>query len=197
MTSNEFTLSKRSKNFLIAGLVLLLLVIIGVFAFQVATEYIWMDSLSFGDVYTKVLYTKVALSVSGFILFFLLSLGTGYWIRNSYLSHFSASQLPPVIKQKKLAFPLIAVIAIFVGIIGSGIVQGVGWEPTLKLLNYASFDQADPHFNMDISFYVFVSCTDWGSFRIWHVSDESFCSNTYGQFFCDNRIVISWRSLFR
>src|SRR5699024_12710988 len=31
-----------------------------------------------------------------------------------------------------------------------------GWEPTLKLLNYASFDQADPHFNMDISFYVFV-----------------------------------------
>src|SRR5699024_9447974 len=47
-------------------------------------------------------------------------------------------------------------IAIFVGIIGSGIVQGVGWEPTLKLLNYASFDQADPHFNMDISIYVFV-----------------------------------------
>src|SRR5690625_4379637 len=120
MTSNEFTLSKRSKNFLIAGLVLLLLVIIGVFAFQVATEYIWMDSLSFGDVYTKVLYTKVALSVSGFILFFLLSLGTAYWIRNSYLSHFSPSQLPPVVKQKKLAFPLIAVIAIFVGIIGSG-----------------------------------------------------------------------------
>src|SRR5699024_1690676 len=101
-------------------------------------------------------YTKVALSVSGFILFFLLSLGTAYWIRNSYLSHFSPSQLPPVIKQKKLAFPLIAVIAIFVGIIGSGIVQGVGWEPTLKLLNYASFDQADPHFNMDISSYVFV-----------------------------------------
>src|SRR5699024_12672195 len=51
---------------------------------------------------------------------------------------------------------LIVVIAIFVGIIGSGIVQGDGWEPTLKLLNYASFDQADPHFNMDISFYVFV-----------------------------------------
>src|SRR5699024_12360258 len=82
--------------------------------------------------------------------------GTAYWIRNSYLSHFSPSQLPPVVKQKKLAFPLIAVIAIFVGIIGSGIVQGVGWEPTLKLLNYASFDQADTHFNKDISFYVFV-----------------------------------------
>src|SRR5699024_12762865 len=97
-----------------------------------------------------------ALSVSGFILFFLLSLGTAYWIRNSYLSHFSPSQLPPVIKQKKLAFPLIAVIAIFVVIIGSGIVQGVGREPSLKLLNYASFDQADKHFNMDISFYVFV-----------------------------------------
>src|SRR5699024_1586905 len=56
---------------------------------------------------------------------------------------------------EKACFPIDSVIAIFVGIIGSGIVQGVGWEPTLKLLNYASFDQADPHFNMDISFYVF------------------------------------------
>src|SRR5699024_9208574 len=156
MTSNEFTLSKRSKNFLNAGLVLLLLVIIGVFAFQVATGYIWLDSLSFGDVYTYVLYTNVDLSVSGFLLFFLLCLVIAFWIRNRYFSHFSSSQFSPVVKQKKLAFPLIAVIAIFVGIIGSGIVQGVGWEPTLKLLNYASFDQADPHFNMDISFYVFV-----------------------------------------
>src|SRR5699024_11979133 len=104
-----FALSNRINIFFIAGFVFLLLVIIVVFAFQVATEYIWMDSLSFGDVYTKVLYTKVALSVSGFILFFLLSLGTAYWIRNSYLSHFSPSQLPPVVKQKKLAFPLIAV----------------------------------------------------------------------------------------
>src|SRR5699024_6922338 len=130
MTSNEFTLSKRSKNFLIAGLVLLLLVIIGVFAFQVATEYIWMDSLSFGDVYTKVIYTQVASSVSGFILAFLLSLWTAYWIRKSYLSHFSPRLLPPVIKQKKRAFPLIAVIAIFGGMIGSGIVQGVGWGST-------------------------------------------------------------------
>src|SRR5699024_7554773 len=136
--------------------VLLLLVIIGVFAFQVATEYIWMDSLSFGDVYTKVLYTKVALSVSGFILFFLLRLGSVYWFRNSYLFHFSTIIFTLIVKKTKLAFLLIAVIAIFVGIIGSGIVQGVGWEPTLKLLNYASFDQADPHFNMDISFYVFV-----------------------------------------
>src|SRR5699024_11740113 len=104
MTSNVFTLSKRSKNFLIAGLVLLLLVIIGVFAFQVATESIWMDSLSFGDVYTKVLYSKVALSVCGFVLFFLLSFGTAFWIRNSFLSHSSPSQLPPVIKLKTSAF---------------------------------------------------------------------------------------------
>lgn len=156
MATNEFSLSKRGKGFLIAGLALLLIVIIGVFAFQVGTEYIWMDSLSFGDVYTKVLYTKIALSVSGFILFFLLTLGTVYWIRNSYLHHFSPSQLPPVVKQKKLAYPLIAVVGIFIGIIGSGIIQGVGWEPTLKLLNYASFDKADPHFNMDTSFYIFV-----------------------------------------
>src|SRR5699024_11296342 len=100
MTSNEFTLSKRSKNFLIAGLVLLLLVIIGVFAFQVATEYIWMDSLSFGDVYTIVLYTKVVLSVSGFILFFLFSLGISYWFRICYLSVLCLIQLPNIVTQR-------------------------------------------------------------------------------------------------
>src|SRR5699024_5870117 len=58
--------------------------------------------------------------------------------------------------QKKLAIPLICVIALFVGIFGRGVVQGVVWEPTLKLLNYASFDQADARFNMDFSFYVVV-----------------------------------------
>lgn len=152
----DLTVSKRSKLMLSIILVLLLLFILGTFAFRLFTDYIWMDSLSFGSVYTTVLYTKVLLGVSGFVLFFVLTFGTIYWLRVSYMNHFSYVQLPPIVKLKKFAFPIMIFISIMIGMIGSGIVQGIGWEPTLKLLNYASFDTTDPYFNMDISFYIFV-----------------------------------------
>src|SRR5699024_4416578 len=120
------------------------------------TDYIWMDSLSFGSVYTKVLYTKVILAASGFVLFFILTFITSYFIRSSYMNHFSYVQLPPIIKKKKYIYPLMILISFIVGIAGSGIVQGIGWEPLLKLLNYAEFDKVDPYFGKDISFYIFV-----------------------------------------
>src|SRR5699024_12631774 len=45
---------------------------------------------------------------------------------------------------------------IIIGIIGSVIVQGIGWETALKVLNATSFDIADPHFGKDVSFYIFI-----------------------------------------
>src|SRR5699024_12270314 len=47
-------------------------------------------------------------------------------------------------------------IGIIIGILGSVIVQGIGWEPALKFLNATSFDIADPHFGKDVSFYIFI-----------------------------------------
>ena len=96
----DLTVSKRSKLMLSIILVLLLLFILGTFAFRLFTDYIWMDSLSFGSVYTTVLYTKVLLGVSGFVLFFVLTFGTIYWLRVSYMNHFSYVQLPPIVKLK-------------------------------------------------------------------------------------------------
>src|SRR5699024_7566684 len=89
-------------------------------------------------------------------LFFILMFGTAFWIRKSYLSHFHPSHLPPIIKEKKWAIPTMLVVSFFVGIIGSSIVKAIGWEPTLKLLNYVSFHKTDPYFGMDVSFYIFV-----------------------------------------
>src|SRR5690625_6028781 len=45
---------------------------------------------------------------------------------------------------------------VFIGIIGSSIVQGIGWERLLKFLNYETFGKTDPYFGIDISFYLFV-----------------------------------------
>lgn len=136
---------------------LVLLFILGTIAFQWITEYIWMDSLNFGSVFTTILQSKVMLGAIGFVIFGFVMWLTLFWIRRTYLSHFDRNQLPPFFFQKpKTMNAAIIGIAVIAGIIGSAIIQGVGWEPLLKLLNYENFGQTDPFFNMDISFYMFV-----------------------------------------
>src|SRR5699024_12569764 len=56
----------------------------------------------------------------------------------------------------KLMFGAMTLIGIIIGILGSVIVQGIGWEPALKFLNATSFDLADPQFGKDVSFYIFI-----------------------------------------
>ncbi|WP_428910450.1 UPF0182 family protein [Niallia sp. Krafla_26] len=137
--------------------ILLLLFVMGAATFQWITEYIWMDSLDFGSVFTTILRSKFMLGTAGFVIYGLVTWLTLFWIRKSYLSHFDQNQLPPFLYEKKTAVNLLIIaIAVFVGFIGSTIIQGVGWEPLLKVLNYETFGESDPIFNRDISFYMFV-----------------------------------------
>src|SRR5690625_2545748 len=162
MTNNMFSqkqsdrMKRLGKRFSTLIFVIIGLFILGYIAFQLFTEYIWMDTLGFGKVYTTVLYSKIILGVSGFVLFFILTFLTLYWIRLSYMNHFSKVQLPPVLVNGKPAYLIIVAASAFIGVIGSLIIQGLGWEPALKLMNYTSFNQTDPFFNMDISFYIFI-----------------------------------------
>ncbi|WP_010529181.1 UPF0182 family protein [Lentibacillus jeotgali] len=137
-------------------LAIILVVIAGLFALQLITDYIWMDSLNFSGVFTTILTSKVLLGVTGFVLFTLSTFFTVYWIRRSYLKYFDSGQLPPVMRKGKVMMLLMLGISAVVGLFGSSIVQGVGWERALKFLNYASFGQADPYFGLDISFYIYV-----------------------------------------
>lgn len=138
-------------------LIVLFLIIFGTVAFQWVTEYIWMDSIDFGSVFTTILTSKLALGSAGFVIFGFVTWLTVYWIRRTYLSHFDPHQLPAFFRERKMAMNgLIIVIALFAGLIGSAIVQGVGWEPFLKILNYETFGETDPIFNRDISFYMFI-----------------------------------------
>ncbi|UZD14884.1 UPF0182 family membrane protein [Virgibacillus natechei] len=147
---------KLGSRFGIIVGILIFLLVVGVIGFQWIVDYIWMDSLDFGNVYTTILGSKVMLGVVGFILFSVVTYFTLFWIRRSYTKHFDSHQLPPIILKRKIMNALLLGVAIIAGALGSLIVQGVGWEPALKLLNYASFGQTDPYFNMDISFYMFV-----------------------------------------
>src|SRR5690625_4995318 len=155
--NKQFNLFKNvSKRFIYITISIIILLIILYAGFQIYTNYIWMDTVGFSTIYTTILSSKVLLALSGFILFFILTFGTLYWIRLSYMNHFGHAQLPLFVVNKKPSFFLITLGSLIVGIMGSLIVQGVGWEPTLKLFNFSSFDKVDPFFGRDISFYVFV-----------------------------------------
>src|SRR5699024_5950562 len=81
---------------------------------------------------------------------------TLFWIRRSYLGHLGPEGVPPIVCYRKTSTLIILAVSVFIDAIGSSIVQGIGWEPALKLLNYEAFDQTDLHFTMDVSFYVFI-----------------------------------------
>ncbi|WP_164670763.1 UPF0182 family protein [Virgibacillus doumboii] len=137
-------------------LFILLIVIAGLFALGIMADYIWMDSVGFAGVFTTILKSKVLLGAAGFLIFAAGTFFTLYWIRRSYIKHFDSSQLPKILLDGKKIILIILGISFLIGLLGSSITQGIGWERTLKFIERASFGQTDPYFNLDISFYVFV-----------------------------------------
>jgi uncharacterized protein len=147
---------KMSKGKSITLFVIIALLIVGFLSVDFFTDLIWMDSLGFRNVFTTVLGSKVLLAGIGFLVFMILSVITLFWIRSSYISHLGPDKLPPMMLHKKTSNAIILVIAAGIGLIGSILVQGIGWEPLLKFMNQASFGIKDPYFDMDISFYMFT-----------------------------------------
>src|SRR5699024_5749694 len=111
--------------------------------------------IGFSQVFMTILSSIVLLAVAGFILFFILSFLTFYFIRFSFLKQFTPVQLPSFIVYGKVAYVLIIIALAVVGVIGSVIVKGVGWEKALKFLYFVPFNEVDPYFGKDVSFYMF------------------------------------------
>src|SRR5699024_9451385 len=132
------------------------LIISAIVSYKILKEYVWMGSVGFESVYTTILYSKATLGIVGFLLFGILTFITLYWIRKSYISHFNKDQLPRILTSGKLIYGVMILAGVIIGLLGSTIVQGIGWEPALKFLNSTSFGKADPHFGKDVSFYIFI-----------------------------------------
>jgi uncharacterized protein len=145
-----------SKGKSIVLIVLVALILIGLLSVGLFTDYIWMDTLGFRSVFTTILGSKILLATIGFLVFFVLTAITFFWIRSSYVSYLGKEKLPPFIFEKKKSNVIIFGGSALIGLIGSFLVQGIGWEPLLKFLNQASFGVTDPYFNLDISFYMFT-----------------------------------------
>ncbi|KGP91106.1 hypothetical protein N780_17805 [Pontibacillus chungwhensis BH030062] len=138
------------------GFVVIALLVLTLLSLNWITEYIWMGTVGYQDSYMTILTSKFMLGIVGFILFAVCTYITFSWVRKSYLRHFNEGQLPTLVTSKKWSRSLVLLLALFIGLIGSTIVQGVGWEPWLKFLNYEPFGVSDPHFDRDVSFYMFV-----------------------------------------
>src|SRR5690625_3802343 len=78
-------IQKFSRSFSIVFVIVMLIIMIGIPAFQWLIDFIWMDTLGFGSVYTTILTSKLILALSGFILFFLTIFATLFWVRKTYL----------------------------------------------------------------------------------------------------------------
>ncbi|RPF55336.1 UPF0182 family protein [Aquisalibacillus elongatus] len=149
-------LKKLMKRLKFIFFILLPIVILGIIGFQIATNYIWLETLDFESVYMTILTSRVALGVIGFILFLVVGYITLSWIRKSYLTYLNPNVIPNMISSKKASRQVILLTSIVFGVLGTVLIQGLGWEPALKLLNHEPFGTTDPHFNLDISFYLFV-----------------------------------------
>lgn len=154
---NELKKWRRAgKRLAITIGILFIVIVLGWPTFKWFTDYIWMETLGFGDVFSTILSSKIILGAVGFVLFSVTTFITLFWIRRTYMGHFGPQQLPPFVTKGKVMNSIISFIAIIIGLMGSVIVQGIGWEPALKLLKHVSFGITDPYFNMDVSFYMFV-----------------------------------------
>lgn len=150
---------KRPKISRIKTIILLIAVILlisGFLSIGLITDFIWMDSIGFKGIFTTILGSKMLLASIGFVVFLVLTFITFFWIRSAYVSHLKQEQLPPIIMDKKKSSFIILGISFVIGLFGSVLVQGIGWEPLLKFMNQASFGIKDPYFDMDISFYMYT-----------------------------------------
>ncbi|NIK11050.1 UPF0182 family protein [Alkalibacillus almallahensis] len=138
------------------SIILIPFIIIGLLSFNWIIEYIWMDSVGYEQVFTTILMSRVSLGLIGFILYFVVAYVTFFWIHRAYIKFLNKETIPPILLKKKSAYTIIFLIALIFGAVGTVMVQGIGWEPALKALNYETFGQTDPHFNLDFSFYIYL-----------------------------------------
>ena len=134
------------------------------------TDWLWFREVQFTSVFVTVLRTQVLLGVVTAVAFFLILYGNVLlaWrlaprdvlvVADDALGLPSPEVLEPYVR--RLALPVSAVLALFVGWVGTG-----RWELVLKALNPTPFGIRDPLFDQDVAFYVF-QLPLWNSLYGW------------------------------
>jgi len=119
------------------------------------TEWLWFNSLGYGDVYLTILKTKVLIFFSAAIIFCILFLGNlvlATRLTPKAEAHFwpwaIVRQLQSILRVNVILGT--ALLSLIFGLVAQG-----GWQIVLRFFNGQPFGIVDPVFHREIGFYVF------------------------------------------
>lgn len=145
---------KQIRRLIIIGIIVLCVLLFDLFI-SLVSEYIWMDTLGFAQVFITIFSTRIILFAIGFLLFggtlFITLLG----IRRAFARMYIPDELPFAFRFKKWFIVGSLLLSVLYGLLGSSAVQGLGWERFLTYQYQVPFQLSDPIFGQDISFYVY------------------------------------------
>lgn len=133
---------------------ILLLVLLS-FLKSIYTNSLWYDSLGMQTVYLKILVTKIVVFLIGASVAGLL-VGLALYVANRYSAGSPLATIPlQAVSAINKAMFWGSIVATVVLSIVLGSIMSSHWELILKFVNSVTFNEIDPVFGLDISFYMF------------------------------------------
>nr|WP_093944170.1 UPF0182 family protein [Actinoalloteichus hoggarensis] len=152
-------LSRRSRILVIVGAILLLLLLSGSRLLSTYVDWLWFGEVGRRDVFTTVLFTRVALFFAvGVLLAGVLALCLYLAYRHRPVFAPVAGPDDPVARYRSAIVARIKLVGIglpvIAGIVG-GLTAQADWQTAQLFLNSTPFGDVDPQFGLDIGFYAF------------------------------------------
>ncbi|MQG22523.1 MAG: UPF0182 family protein [SAR202 cluster bacterium] len=151
---NNNPLKGKLKWIVPAVSLVLVLILLSLFK-SIYTDWLWFDSLGYQGIYRKVLFTKIALFVIGFLVTFTFVLMSLYFA-NKNTSGIIQSTIPVALDGliRKIKLIAILLIALILSII-MGVSFSSKWELFLRFTNAETFGLLDPVYSKDVGFFIF------------------------------------------
>ncbi|MEK6438158.1 UPF0182 family protein [Pseudonocardia sp. T1-2H] len=153
------SLSRRTRILLIAAAVLVVVLLGGSRVVDFYVDFLWFGEVGFRGVLTTVLFTRIVEFIVGGLLMggaIALTLWIGYRFRPVFVP--VAGPEDPIARYRTVIISRLKLfgigIPVAVGIIAGLAAQG-DWQTVQMFLNSTPFNQTDPEFGYDISFYAF------------------------------------------
>ena len=150
----------------LGAVLLVLFVVVNVFK-SLYVDWLWFDSVRYGDVFRTILIWKVSLFAIGAVVSAVaigLSIALARRLTPEGLEESFIEEVDPQAIRRVVTVALIAATLFLAVIFGS--VAGGAWETILSWMNGVSFGQQEPAFNKDISFYLF-DLPAYHFFQVW------------------------------
>jgi uncharacterized membrane protein (UPF0182 family) len=137
---------------------IIILIIVGLFlGTRIWINYAWFSKLGFLNTFLKILWTKIGLWWSFFVLFWLFAgfnMITAF--RKGNIQSIKIQQAGVPVEMSRKVGAIVASAAIFILALIMARNGSARWEVLLKVFNRTEFGIADPAFGRDISYYTFV-----------------------------------------